>query len=135
MPSEYQFSNRSCLATANNRFSPNFFCFFPRIGVFGEMRLLPVAVAIIFCYGYQYLLDSTGNYDNYICMEENMIEDNRVYTAQEVADKLRISIQTVIRELKEGKLKGAKIRGQWRIWENDLNDYVVELRKDISQAI
>ncbi len=46
-----------------------------------------------------------------------------ILTAQEVADILRVSLQTIIRELKEGSLAGFKVRNQWRIRRESLDDY------------
>lgn len=50
------------------------------------------------------------------------------YTVREVAEKTRISRQTVIRALKSGRLKGFKTSpgrtGQWRISGESVTAYV-----------
>lgn len=53
-----------------------------------------------------------------------MIENSEFLTAQEVADRLRVSIQTIIRELKSGELKGSKVGNQWRIRKSDILKYL-----------
>ena len=50
----------------------------------------------------------------------------RVYTPAEVADILSITEYTVIKWLREGKLKGIKIGRLWRITEDGLNKFLAE---------
>lgn len=45
-------------------------------------------------------------------------------TIEDVSRILRVSIQTVRRMIDEGELKAIKIRGQWRIKREDLQDYI-----------
>lgn len=45
-------------------------------------------------------------------------------TLEEVAEILRVSVQTVSRLIEDGELKAAKIRGQWRVRRKDLDDYI-----------
>ncbi len=45
-------------------------------------------------------------------------------TIEEVARILRISVQTVRRMIDEGELRAIKIRGQWRIKREDLQNYI-----------
>jgi len=45
-------------------------------------------------------------------------------TIDEVARILKVSIQTIRRMIDEGELKAIKIRGQWRIKREDLQDYI-----------
>ena len=52
----------------------------------------------------------------------NKIELPKVYTANEAAEILRVSRETVQRYLYTGQLKGAKVGKCWRITEAALND-------------
>lgn len=45
-------------------------------------------------------------------------------TIEEVARILKVSVQTVRRMIDESELKAIKIRGQWRIKREDLQDYI-----------
>lgn len=45
-------------------------------------------------------------------------------TVKEVASLLRVSNRTVYRWLTEGRLKGRKIRGGWRISTADLENFL-----------
>ena len=45
-------------------------------------------------------------------------------TLEEVADNLRVSVQTVRRLIDDGELVGIKVRGQWRVRQKDLDDYI-----------
>ena len=49
-----------------------------------------------------------------------------VYTPEEIADMLKINIQTVRRYLRTGKLRGAKFGKQWRISEKQLEEFFEE---------
>ncbi len=44
-----------------------------------------------------------------------MSDIEKMLSAQEVADKMGVSIQTIIRLLKSGDLNGSKVGIQWRI--------------------
>ena len=60
-----------------------------------------------------------------------MIEE-RVYTAQEVAERMRVSYWTVLNWLKSGKLGGYRPGGTkagWRIPESDLQKFIAESRR------
>ena len=48
---------------------------------------------------------------------------DKLLTLKETAKILRVSERTIMRYLKAGKLKGSKA-GQWRIKENQLNDFL-----------
>lgn len=50
------------------------------------------------------------------------------HDAQAVADFFKVSIFTIRREIKEGKLQAKKIRGQYRIRNDDLIQYEKECR-------
>ena len=47
-------------------------------------------------------------------------------TPKEVAEKLKVSEQTVLRWLRNGKLKGVKAGRLWRIREEDLQEFIKE---------
>ena len=47
-------------------------------------------------------------------------------TTQEVADKLKVDIETVRRLVQKGKLKAYKIGNAWRISDDDLNSFIKE---------
>ena len=48
----------------------------------------------------------------------------RAYTADEVAEMLRTTPQTIRRMLGDGKLKGFKVGREWRIAEGDLQAFI-----------
>lgn len=52
----------------------------------------------------------------------------KFYTAEEVADILKLDIVTVRRYLSLGDMKGAKIGKSWRITEEDLKEFIKERR-------
>jgi excisionase family DNA binding protein len=45
-------------------------------------------------------------------------------TVEEVADILRVSTQTVRRLIDDGELKALRVRGQWRVRREDLDEYI-----------
>jgi excisionase family DNA binding protein len=47
----------------------------------------------------------------------------QVLTIQEVATQLKVSEDTILRQIKANKLSAAKIGKQWRIAESDLNTF------------
>lgn len=47
-----------------------------------------------------------------------------VYTIEEVADILKVSAGTVRKLIDSGELKAFKVRGQWRIKKEDLDQYI-----------
>ena len=47
-------------------------------------------------------------------------------TPKEVAEKLKVSEQTVLRWLRNGKLKGVKVGKLWRVKEEDLRELIKE---------
>lgn len=46
------------------------------------------------------------------------------YTAQELADKLRVNIMTIYRYIKAGKLKAHKIGKEFRIEKSEFNRFM-----------
>lgn len=57
-------------------------------------------------------------------VSRNSLQPNEVYTLQEIADYLRISVATVVREVQRGRLKGRKIERQWRFLRRDVDEYL-----------
>ena len=57
-------------------------------------------------------------------MANDMIKGEQVYTPQEVAQVLKVSAATVSRAIRDGKLKGIRVGGQWRILGSDLVRYL-----------
>ena len=53
-----------------------------------------------------------------------------VYTKQEVSEMLKVSIQTIDREIKKGKLKRLKIGARVLIAEDDLKEYLSNAKKE-----
>jgi excisionase family DNA binding protein len=53
-----------------------------------------------------------------------MIESDRIYTTQEVAKAFKVSVATISRAIRVGKLKAVRVGGQWRILGADFIDYV-----------
>ena len=47
-------------------------------------------------------------------------------TIQEVADILRVNVQTVRRYLRENKLKGSKSVGRWRVHRDEVERFMQE---------
>jgi len=48
----------------------------------------------------------------------------KLYTPEEVAEYLRISIITMRSYLREGIIKGIKVRNQWRITSEELERFL-----------
>ncbi len=48
----------------------------------------------------------------------------QVYTPEEIAEILNITEYTVLKWLREGKLKGFKAGRLWRVSEEQLNDFM-----------
>lgn len=53
-----------------------------------------------------------------------MGEGQKFYTVKEVADMLRVSQMTIVRELDRGNLKGVRVAKNWRISEENLKNYL-----------
>lgn len=53
-----------------------------------------------------------------------MDSDIKVYTAKEVQEILRVSPNTVLAMLKDGRLKGFKIGRDWRIPAENLQAFI-----------
>lgn len=52
----------------------------------------------------------------------------KMYSTKQISDMLGVTEQTVREWLKSGEMKGLKVggRGQWRVSEDDLNNYLKE---------
>lgn len=62
-----------------------------------------------------------------------MIVMEKLMTPEEVADALQMHVETVKRLLREGKLPGFKVSGQWRVSPSELKVYLEEQRKKSEQ--
>jgi putative molybdopterin biosynthesis protein len=51
------------------------------------------------------------------------------YTPDQVAERLQVSAFTVRRLLRDGDLRGVRIRGQWRIGEKDIEAFIEKHRR------
>jgi excisionase family DNA binding protein len=62
-------------------------------------------------------------------------ESNGVMTVEEVASLLRVDVTTVQRELRAGRLPGARVGRAWRLLREDLRTYLKGQKRDPRQAI
>ena len=49
---------------------------------------------------------------------------NGILTPQDVADKLKLNVQYVRRLLQNGKLKGFKVGNDWRVLEQEIENFI-----------
>ncbi len=61
--------------------------------------------------------------------------DHTLLTTQEVADLLRLNVETIYRLVQREGLPAAKIGGQWRFWAAEVRGWVRGKRGDNTQAI
>ena len=64
-----------------------------------------------------------------------MVKEDHLYTPKEVSLALRISVVTVSRAIRNGKLAAFRVGGQWRIPGSEINNFIYRatdsaLRKD-----
>jgi putative molybdopterin biosynthesis protein len=52
-----------------------------------------------------------------------------LYTIQEVSEILKVHFQTTLKLVRSGAIKSVKVGRQWRISEQDLKNYLEDLRK------
>ena len=52
------------------------------------------------------------------------MKDEKIMTMTEVQNYLRITKPTMVKILKEGKLKGKKVGKQWRILKSEVDRYL-----------
>ena len=57
-------------------------------------------------------------------------ENMKLYTLQEVADVLRVSRQTIYNYVTAKRLKASKIGKEYRVTEEDLQDFLKNGRND-----
>lgn len=53
-----------------------------------------------------------------------MENEEKFYTAQEIADRLRVNIMTIYRYIKSGKIKAHKIGKDFRIEESEFKKFL-----------
>lgn len=62
-------------------------------------------------------------------MDNNNDTSNKYYTAEEVAEILKVTTESVRRWIRDGKLKSVKLGGRYlRISQADLDEYVASMR-------
>ena len=54
--------------------------------------------------------------------------ENEFYTAQELADKLKVNIMTIYRYIKAGKLEAYKIGKEFRIDKEEFNTFLNKVK-------
>ena len=50
--------------------------------------------------------------------------DLKLYDLKELSEKLEVTQRTLLTYLKEGRLKGVKIGGKWKVTEDNLQKFV-----------
>ena len=53
-----------------------------------------------------------------------MVKEDQLYTPKEVGLALRISVVTVSRAIRDGKLVAFRVGGQWRIPGSEINNFI-----------
>jgi excisionase family DNA binding protein len=56
------------------------------------------------------------------------MKEKEFYTAQELADKLRVNIMTIYRYIKAGKLKAFKISKDFRIEQKEFDKFLNKVK-------
>lgn len=56
------------------------------------------------------------------------MRDMQIHTVHEIADYLRVSIQTVLREIHFKKLEAYKVSGTYRISDSAFQKYLEEIK-------
>jgi excisionase family DNA binding protein len=60
-----------------------------------------------------------------------MDNSNKYYTAEEVAEILKVTTESVRRWIRDGKLKSVKLGGKYiRVSQADLDEFVLSMRGD-----
>jgi excisionase family DNA binding protein len=57
-------------------------------------------------------------------MSAEIMAEEKFYTVSEVAVMLRITVQTIRRMIKEGELPAFRIRGEWRIRQSAIDEFI-----------
>lgn len=55
---------------------------------------------------------------------------NKIYSVDNVAELLNVSVKTIRRYIYSGKIAASKIGGQWRINQDQLDDYISSTSSD-----
>lgn len=56
------------------------------------------------------------------------MEEKDFYTAQELADKLRVNVMTIYRYINSGKLTAYKIGKEYRIDKIEFNKFLIKVK-------
>ena len=56
--------------------------------------------------------------------------DTEFYTAQEVADKLRVNVMTIYRYIKAGKITAYKFGKEYRIDKMEFEDFLTKAKRN-----
>jgi excisionase family DNA binding protein len=57
-------------------------------------------------------------------VNDDVIKEESVYQAKEIAQALRVSTVTIARAIRTGKLKAFRVGGQWRILGSEVSRYI-----------
>ncbi len=57
-----------------------------------------------------------------------MTSNKEFYTAEELAEKLRVNIMTIYRYIKAGKVKAYKIGKEFRIYKEEFNKFLEKVK-------
>jgi excisionase family DNA binding protein len=60
------------------------------------------------------------------------MSDDEIMTVKELAEYLKIAEKTAYRFAAEGKLPGFKVGGSWRFDKKDIQKWIDQRKKDIS---
>lgn len=63
-----------------------------------------------------------------VTKENKMEKTEKIYSILEIAKKFNVTYLTISRLIHSGKLKAFKIAGAYRVYENDLNEYIKNTR-------
>jgi excisionase family DNA binding protein len=72
----------------------------------------------------------TGSDPGLVTEGVQMVEIPEVYTLQEVAERLRVSLQTVRRLVRTGELKTIKVGRQYRVTHAQLEAFMGQRQRD-----
>ena len=61
------------------------------------------------------------------------MEEKDFYTAQELADKLRVNVMTIYRYINSGKLQAYKIGKEFRIDKSEFNSFLNRKKYDATK--
>lgn len=61
-------------------------------------------------------------------MESNTQKLNKFYTAEELANELRVNIMTIYRYIRAGKLKAYKMSKEFRIDKKEFNKFLKNIK-------